>query len=466
MRVMKFGGASLRDARAVERSMRLVAREAAAGRVLLVVSAQEGVTAQLEGAAEEAARGDLGPWDALRVRHRSALAQLGLEGDLLDRHLFELRAMLEESRTRARVDRRIRDYVLSFGERMSARIVAGVLRRMGLEASPLDAYDLGLTTASRKGEGALLCAPAAGLRATLEAVPGIPVVTGFLALDPAGHLTTLGPNGSDLTAVWFGEAVQAEEVVLWKAVEGFMTADPDVVPEARRIPVLGREEAVEFAVQGAEVLHAGALEPAARGGIVVRVANVDDPLAPGSRIEGDTPAAGPLGLAHRGTLARLRVTFSLGRDQGAQLSELLGALVEAGLEPERLSFAGRGVEVFLPDTERTLAFVAGYARHATLERGLASFAVIGRGIGADGALQARVHELARRGAVPLEPAPGGSARASQAFLTRAEALPGLLRALHAELFGGAPAEVATSGTPTPEKGVLRSAARGLPRPSA
>src|SRR5262245_41458408 len=181
MRVMKFGGAALRDGPAIQRSARLVERSARTSRVLVVVSAQEGVTAQLARAADEATRGRLDAWDALRVRHRSALAWLGLPGDLLDRHLLELRAILDELAPRA--DRRMRDYVRSFGERMSARVFAAVLRQLGAPATPLDAYDLGLTTASVEGEGALLLAPRPELRARLEAVPGIPVVTGFLALD-------------------------------------------------------------------------------------------------------------------------------------------------------------------------------------------------------------------------------------------------------------------------------------------
>jgi aspartate kinase len=444
---MKFGGAALRDGPAIERSLRIVERAVSAGRVLLVVSAQEGVTAQLARAAEQAARGDLEPWDALRVRHRSVLSQLGLEGDLLDRHLFELRAILEELRASARAERRMRDYVLSFGERMSARVVAAVLRRQGLEAAPLDAYDLGLTTASRQGEAALLCAPAPGLRATLAAVPGVPVVTGFLALDPAGHLTTLGPNGSDLTAVWFGEAVGADEVVLWKTVEGFMTADPDAVPEARRIPVLGRAEAVEFALEGADVLHAGALEPAARAGIVVRVADVSRPDAPGSRIEAETPEVGPLGLAHRFGLALFREALALGRDHGAQLAELVAELVQAGLEPQRVVSSGHAALFLVPDDERAEAFAARRAPRAALERGLASFAVVGRGVGADGALQARVRELARRLGVALEPAPGTGSPSGLAFLTRAATLAELLRALHAGLFGATPSPVSSELLP-------------------
>jgi aspartate kinase len=451
MRVMKFGGAALRDGPAIERSVRLVEREAKRGRLLLVVSAQEGVTARLARAVEEAVRGNLEPWDVLRVRHRSVLAQLGMESDLLDRHLLELRGILEELRTSARADRRMRDYVLSFGERMSARVVAAALRRLGTSAAPLDAYDLGLTTASRQGEGALLLAPTPALRAQLEAVPGIPVVTGFLALDPAGHLTTLGPNGSDLTAVWFGEAVAAEEVVLWKTVAGFLTADPDVVPEARCIPVLGRDEAVEFAVHGAEVLHAGALEPAARGGIVVRVANVADPDAPGSRIEAATPRAGPLGLAHRAELALYRERLSLGREQGAQLAELLGELAAAGLEPFRAGFSGREVVVLVPDDERAAALVARRGPRAALERGRAAFAVVGRDLAADASLEARVRDLAARAGTEIELAPGGSSPASLAFLAPAAGLTPLLRAVHAGLFGATPSEESAELLPQPRQ---------------
>jgi aspartate kinase len=438
MRVMKFGGASLRDGPAIERSARLVVNAARSGRVLLVVSAQEGVTALLGRAAEEAARGRLEAWDTLRVRHRSCLAQLGLASDLLDRHLVELRAILEELARTARVDRRMKDYVLSFGERMSARVVAATLRQLGASAAPLDAYDLGLTTASKEGEGALLAAPTPALRAQLAAVPGIPVVTGFLALDPAGHLTTLGPNGSDLTAVWFGEAVAAEEVVLWKAVAGFLSADPDVVPEARLVPVLGRREAVELAVHGAEVLHAGALEPAARGGIRVRVANVAEPDAPGSLIEAETPHAGPLAIAHRAELALYRETLSLGRDQGAQLAELTSELVATGLEPYRAAFSGAEVVALVPDVDLAEAFAARRGSRATLERGLASFAVVGRELARDATLESRVRALAEGAGAAAVPAPGATGASSLVFLVPAPALTTVVRAVHAGLFGATP----------------------------
>jgi aspartate kinase len=228
--------------------------------------------------------------------------------------------------------------------------------------------------------------------------------------------------------------------VLWKTVAGFLTADPDLVPEARRIPVLGRAEAVELAVHGAEVLHAGALEPAARGGIVVRVADVGDPEAPGSRIEASTPHEGPLGIAHRASLALYRETLSLGRDQGAQLAELLGELASAALEPYRVAFSGREVVALVADEERALALASRRAPRAGLVRGLATFAVVGRALASVAGLEAGVLELAGRAGAPIERAPGEVGPASLVFLVPAADLERVVRSVHAGLFGAVPAE--------------------------
>jgi len=219
-----------------------------------------------------------------------------------------------------------------------------------------------------------------------------------------------------------------------------MTADPDVVPEARRIPVLGREQAVEFAAHGAEVLHAGALQPAARGGIVVRIANVADPDAPGSRIVGETPRAGPIGLAHRPEVAIYREALALGRDQGVQLAELMQELAAAGLEPHRAAFTGREAVVLVTDGTRAAEFAAKNAPRAALARGLASFAVIGRELDLETNLEASVRDLAARAGVRIEVAPGGSSPSSRVFLAPAAALSDVVRAVHAGLFGAIAAD--------------------------
>ena len=124
MRVLKFGGAALRDGPAVRQAARIVRMEGGE-RPLVVVSAHEGVTGLLERTLESVRAGRL-EWDPLRIRHRTILRQLELPGDLLDRHLRDLRSILEMIARRPRPDRRIRDLVLSFGERMSARVFSAI----------------------------------------------------------------------------------------------------------------------------------------------------------------------------------------------------------------------------------------------------------------------------------------------------------------------------------------------------
>jgi hypothetical protein len=162
---------------------------------------------------------------------------------------------------------------------------------------------------------------------------------------------------------------------------------------------------------------------------------VNAPDAPGSRIEARSPQPGPLGIAHRSTLARYVETLSLGRDQGAQLVELLRALVDAGHEPYRATFSGRAFEVLLPDDERLCAFAAARAPCATLERGLASFAIVGRELTLDASLPARVQSLCRRAELATIPALGGPSSSSLVILTPAETLTAAVRTVHAGLFG-------------------------------
>ena len=281
-RVLKFGGAALRDGPSIRHSVSIV-EACNAVQPLVVVSAHGGVTGLLERAVSDALNGRV-EWDDLRVRHKTLLRELHLENDLIERLLRELRGVLGEMARMRRADRRLRDAVLSYGERISARIVAEALRQRGLDATPLDAFDLGCVTQTARGGLPNLDPPQPEVRQRLNEIPGIPVVTGFVAADATGDLATLGPNGSDLSAVWFGEALHAREVELWKDVPGFLTADPKWAPNAQTLESIGRNEAIELAIHGAQVLHPMALEPACRSDIAVRIRSFHDPTSPGTRI--------------------------------------------------------------------------------------------------------------------------------------------------------------------------------------
>jgi len=293
--VFKFGGAALADGPGVRRVVSIVAARLEANPVV-VVSAHSGVTELLSELAQRAVHGrvDLAQ---VRIRHRSLCSQLGLESELLDRYWVELSHLVAGIASRGTLADQDRDAVLSIGERVSARIVARSLRAQGVFATPVDAFDLGLITENGGGQVRPRADSGPQVRDALRKMPGVPVVTGFLARAASGLVTTLGPNGSDWTASWLAEAIGARELVFWKTVPGFMTADPKLISTARVIRKLAWEDALELTRHGAGVLHPRAIEPARRAGIHVTIRDVAAVDAGGSLLEERASSESPVGLA-------------------------------------------------------------------------------------------------------------------------------------------------------------------------
>jgi len=317
VKVMKFGGASLRDGAGVRRAVAIVDEHGGEAPVV-VVSALEGVTDLLVQAARKAAGGEVNV-EAVRIRHRSVLGELGADPERLDRYVRELTLLLDSICARRDLRAIELDHVLSFGERASARIVAGCFESSGILATPVDSYDLGLTTDSNHGNARPLPSEHATVKRSVSEVPGIPVVTGFLAKDRAGNLTTLGRNGSDLSAALLAEAIGAGAVEFWKGVPGILTADPLVVPDARPIERLSFADAEELGQLGARVLHPDAIAPAKRAGVEVCVRFVEDPAHPGTTLTAAEGGEGPVAAVatRRGSQSAVAIV-------GAKSAELEG----------------------------------------------------------------------------------------------------------------------------------------------
>jgi aspartate kinase len=173
---------------------------------------------------------------------------------------------------------------MSFGERMSTRVMAAVLAGEGVAATAVNAWDMGLVTTGRHGAARPLPGVEERIRERAAGYDLVPVVTGFLGRDERGEITTLGRSGSDLTASVIGAAVGAEEVQIWTDVDGVMTCDPTLDPRAEHLPVLSFDEASELAYYGAEVLHPSTLVPAVRAAVPVRVLNTSRPGSGGTTI--------------------------------------------------------------------------------------------------------------------------------------------------------------------------------------
>lgn len=389
--VHKFGGASLADGERIRRVGELLFARAP-DRPIAVVSAVEGVTTQLDQLAREAAGGAV-DMARIRVRHRSLLAQLELDSEHLNRHFAELATVLAAIRAAGELSQAQRDHVLSFGERASARIVAAHLSQRGLRAVPIDAYDLGLVTDSNHGRARVLPHSAERVRSALERIDAICVITGFVAADAHGRLTTLGRNGSDVSAALIGEAISAREVVFWKEVDGVMSADPKLVPNARRIAQLGYADARELTHLGANVLHPEAVEVLERCQLAGRVRCTRTPGDEGTLVRAGLEPREFLGVATRSNLALVRLRGA--REGDAQ--QVAAHFAARSIDAQLVANDAGEFTFTAPASEALVRAAAQYARPLEVVREVATLAIADRR-GLDAQLE---QTLAALGVEPL-----------------------------------------------------------------
>ncbi len=296
---MKFGGTSVGSAEALAQAAGIVLEQAQEwDRLAVVVSAMSGMTDTLTRGALTAASGDGQTYRAivtdLRVRHYRAVdALLTPDGEraqllaMVDDYLDEFAAFCRSVHILGEVTPRAMDTITSLGERINARLLAALLRQRGARSEAVDATELIVTDDTFQNGVPLMGATRAQVSARLAPLLDegvIPVVTGFIGATKDGVTTTLGRGGSDYSAAILGNCLDADEVWTWTDVDGVMTADPRMVPDARVIPVLSYSEVGELAYFGAKVLHPRTIRPVIERGIPLWVKNTFNPTCPGTRI--------------------------------------------------------------------------------------------------------------------------------------------------------------------------------------
>ena len=297
--VMKFGGSSVGTVEALKSVVALVRGHSTANDVVVVASAMNGVTNSLIQAANRASQRDekhvVEVTEQLRTKHENVCTQVitraeGLKQTVgqLNLELRELEKALTGISYLGELTPRSRDYVLSFGEKLSTLILTGFLLDSGVRARRLTGEEAGIVTDASFGEATPLMhltqqRANETLRPLIEKHE-IPVVTGYIAATQDGVPTTLGRGGSDYTATLIGSALGADEVWIWTDVDGMMTADPKIEPAAKTIREISFMEAMEMSHFGAKAMHPRALEPAAKTGLPVRVKNTFNPDGPDTLI--------------------------------------------------------------------------------------------------------------------------------------------------------------------------------------
>jgi aspartate kinase len=446
--VCKFGGTSVGDAEAIERTATII-RGRLARQPVVVVSALGGTTNELLRIAEQSAKGQLigalRAVESLRARHLAETERLLGDGAAADDVATELSAMFDELAALAEalttlgdLTPRSLDTIAALGEMLSSVLIVAAFQKLGLNAEHVDAREVMITDANfTKAEPQTEAIGEAAQRLVMPLLRAgkVPVMGGFIgSAQGTGITTTLGRGGSDYSASLLGAALQAEAIEIWTDVDGMLTADPRVVDGAQLIERIGFEEASELASFGAKVLHPNTIAPAVMRGIPVWVLNSRRPAGNGTLITFDAPRRSVSAIAGKSGVTLVKV-----RSARMLLAEGFMRTLFAVFERHRtsvdvVSTSEVSVSVTIDDASRleTLVVDLRALGDVTIERSRGIVSIVGSGLSDGGATMARA--LSAIGDVRIHMLSLSSSGINLTVVVDGEQVPPAMRRLHDAFF--------------------------------
>ncbi len=456
-KILKFGGSSVADAECIKQVASIIKQSLQSGvEVYVVVSAMAGVTDRLAEIGKLARNGGIteDKLGELIDVHEDAILLLGLDSDIeLVRSFGELSTLLSETARQcpgATDDFAMwNDEFLSFGERLSARIITAYLNKIGIVAETLDARDVILTDTNYGNAYVHYQKSYDRIRVYMMNRDKLQVITGFLGSTEYGTTSTLGRSGSDYSASIFGAALNVSEIQIWTDVDGILTANPGLVDDAISIPQLTYEEAMELAHAGAKVIFPPTIIPALYKHIPIVIKNTFNPSAPGSRISQDRVLDGKI------TVGISSVSHvSLIRMQGAGMvgvkginARLFTCLADKGISVMLVSQAfsehstcfainPTEIEVAVAAIETEFEYERGlkYIDKLRIESELSLVAVVGEGMQTTPGMAGIIFEVLGKSLINVEAIAQGSSGRNVSFIVRDQDVQTALQALHKRLF--------------------------------
>lgn len=467
MIVMKFGGTSVGNgdafAQVAQITQERVASQATAENpgVVIITSAMSGVTNTLIDAARQAEAGNEEPYqraqESLRVKHQQVIGRFiedGQEraalGHLIDERLREFGRLCQSIAVLGELTQRGLDVVSGLGERMSAPLLAAVLRAHGIKAEFVDAGEIVITDNVHGGAEPIMDVTAQHCQERLlpliqEGV--VPVITGYVGTSSSGIPTTLGRGGSDYSAAIVGAVLNADEIQILTDVNGVMTADPRVVPDARSLRELTYEEMGELAFYGAKVLHPKTAIPALEKQIPLRVLNTFEPQHPGTLI---VKSSRPTARGNVKAVTSIR-NMSLITVAGRGMMGIPGiaartfqsvANVDANVLMISQGSSEQSICFVVPDAEAPLVMAAlqkefaqeldrRYVDQITNQSDIVVIAVVGSGMRGVPGLAARLFSALGQKAINVIAIAQGSSEANISLVVDDETAADAVRAIHA-----------------------------------
>jgi aspartate kinase len=402
--VVKFGGTSVGDAEAIERTAAIVK-----GRLdrqpAVVVSALGGATNSLLAIGEQSAKGHLigalRGVETLRDRHFQQCEKLlgtspeaAEVAEEMSATFDELASLAEALSVLGHATPRSFDAIAAFGEQLSSHLVASFFKLKGLPAEHVDARDVFITDDNFMGAEPQTDAIAESSRElVLPLIQNgkVPVMGGFIGRTAQGITTTLGRGGSDYTASLLGAALHADAIEIWTDVDGMLTADPRVVKGSKLIDQIRFDEASELASFGAKVLHPNTIAPAVRLGIPVFIYNSRNPTGTGTRITFDAPRRAVSAIAGKSGITLVKVGAAKMLFAKGFLRKVFEIFERNGVSVDVVATSEVSVSVTVDDPSGLDSLVVDLATlgDVAVERDRAIVAVVGAAISEDSGAMGR-----------------------------------------------------------------------------
>jgi aspartate kinase len=453
IKVMKFGGGCLQDGPAFLKVCEIIGRQ---NKIAIVVSAVSGVTEQLLAAIEQSKKSEKNIpaiLANLTQKHRLIINELCLPGKdkqrllaVINSQLAQVRRLLTGIAYHGDLTPAVRAKLLSYGERLAARLLAGMLLGQGWKARALDAHLIGIYTDDNFDNASIdrertrkhfIASVKPLLRGGI-----IPVISGFFGRGSSGAITLLGRNGTDYSAAAVAYALKAGQLEIWKDVDGFMSADPALVETACQLERISFAEAAELAYFGAQILHPRTVEPLAGSKTRIFIRNMNRPENRGTEIlsgkSGRREDVASITVNKK--LANIRIHGAGVGSKPGLLAGVCSQLAAANINIHSVLTSHTCINLLIDqcDGRRSLQKIRsqsnGVIKRIDLEEHIALIAVVGEKIMEKEGIYARIFTAMAREKINVEMAAAGASAVACYFMVKRSDLDRAVRAVHDEFF--------------------------------
>lgn len=451
---MKFGGGCLCNVSDFLKAAKIVKKEKET--TAIVVSAVNGITTELFNGIELAKKSEINIEaiiQNIRNKHRKIVNEaINNENtreeilEIIESKIRKLERLFFGVAFTEEINDPVKTLILSFGERLAAIILAGVLDDKDIPALALEADSIGIITDS-SFENATAIMPVVKENFKQLVIPKIqqgfiPVITGYFGCTENGKITIFGRNGSDYSAAVVAYGIEAERIILWKDVNGFMSADPSVVQNASKIEQLSFYEAAELAYFGAKILHPRALEPLQNSQINIVIRNFTQPQNTGTTIlsKYENNKSSIKSVTYNKEIAVLRIHGpGVGYKPGI-IGEIGNLLSKIGVNIYSIITSQTCINLLINPKDSLKSYTAitelvgEIIQNITLEKDIGLIAIVGEGLMNSPGLAAKVFTAVARRGINIEMISAGASEIAYSFIVKRKNVEETVKAIHHCLF--------------------------------